>query len=323
MKTRVAVVIPNWNGADYIRECLNSLQNQTLKPHICVVDNGSTDTSVEIIEKEFPGVQLLTFKDNAGFAGGVNRGIKPLLKKDFEFIALFNNDAVADKHWLKNLIAAADTNKKRGIVTGKFMRMDRTHIDSTGDQYSTRGMPFPRGRNQTDRGQFDTAEEVFSGTGGASLYRVKMLQEIGLFDEDFFAYFEDVDMSFRAQLAGWKVWYEPKAVAYHHVSGTSSKLGDFTRLHAIKNFILLYNKNMPGVLFWKYKPLFTFQLIKLKLGALRDGKLRVFISAFFKAAALCPSTLKKRRKIQRNRTVSVSYIDQLLFHSKPPKIPKV
>lgn len=323
MKTRVAVVIPNWNGEDYIRECLTSLQKQTHKVDITVVDNGSEDNSVKIIKREFPDVQLLTFKDNAGFAGGVNRGLRPLLKQDYEYIALLNNDAIADKSWLKHLVSAAQNNKDLGIITGKLMRMDKTHIDSTGDQYSTYGMPFPRGRNQKDTKQFNRGEYIFSGTGGATLYRTDMLKEIGLFDEDFFAYFEDVDISFRAQLAGWKVWYEPTAIAYHHVSATSSKLGDFTRHHAIKNFILLYNKNMPGILFWKYKPLFLYQLIKLKLGALKDGKLGVFVGAFFKAAALCPSTLKKRREIQRKRSVSTRYIDQMLYHKKPPKIPKI
>lgn len=320
MKTRVAVVIPNWNGADFIRECLSSLQEQTLKPHIMVVDNGSHDDSVAIIEEEFPRVELLKFKDNAGFAGGVNRGLKPLLEQDFDFIALFNNDAVADKNWLKNLVAAGQS-KKRGIITGKFMRIDKVHIDSTGDQYSTRGMPFPRGRNHKDSGQYDRGEEVFSGTGGASLYRTSMLKEIGLFDEAFFAYFEDVDISFRAQLAGWKVWYEPTAIAYHHVSGTSSKLGDFARYHSIKNLVYLYDKNMPGWLFWKYKPVFLYQLLRIAAGALRDRKVIMFLKALSVVLTSMPDTLAKRHDIQKSRSVSPGYIDSKLYKTKPPKIP--
>lgn len=323
MKTRVAVLIPNWNGEEFIAQCLRSLEQQTLKPHIVVVDNGSTDGSVTIIEKQFPKVELLKFDDNAGFAGGVNRGLKPLIKEGYNYIALFNNDAEADKNWLEELVGAAEKNKKLGIITGKFLRKDGEHLDSTGDFMTTRGMPYPRGRNQKDEGQFDTPEYIFSASGGASIYNCKMLHQIGLFDEDFFAYFEDVDISFRAQLAGWKVWYQPTALAYHHVGGTSQKLGNFARYHSIKNFILLYNKNMPGWLFWKYKPLFLYQLIRLKLGSLRDKDFGVFVSAFFKAVRLCPSTLKKRRKIQTQRKVSTKYIEDILKKSKPPKIPTI
>lgn len=323
MKTKVVVIIPNWNGAEFIADCLVSLQKQTLQPHIIVIDNGSTDNSVKIIKKAFKGVELIEFKDNAGFAGGVNRGIKPSLKKDFEYIALFNNDATADKNWLQELVGAADNHPEAGIITGKFMRLDKIHLDSTGDIFSSYGMPFPRGRNQVDNGQFDTPEYVFGASGGASLYRSKMLRYIGLFDEDFFAYFEDVDISFRAQLAGWKVWYTPKAVAYHHVGATSSKLGSFARYHSIKNFILTYNKNMPGTLYWVYKPGFFVQLARMKVGAIRDGEFGVFIKAVWQATKLTSSTLNKRRFIQKNRKVSTSYIKNIIHHGKPPKIPDI
>ena len=259
MKTvpKSAVVIPNWNGADFITDCLKSLEAQSLKTDIVVVDNGSVDKSVDIIQSMFPKVTLLQFGDNAGFAGGVNRGIGHLLEiGGYDYIALFNNDAVADKDWLKNLVSAAQSKPEAGIVTGKLMRIDKKHIDSTGEAYSKFAMPFPRGRNQLDNGQYNKPEYVFAGSGGASLYRVKTLEEIGLFDEDFFAYFEDVDICFRAQLAGWKVWYTPAAVAFHLVGATSSKQGNFARYHSIKNTILLYNKNVPGWLFWRYKVYF-------------------------------------------------------------------
>ncbi len=314
---RACVIVPNWNGEDYIAECLTSLRKQSLRPHIIVVDNGSSDSSVERIKKDFPEVELLEFPDNAGFAGGVNRGIRPALEAGYEFIALFNNDAVAGKDWLKHLVQTAQAQPKAGIVTGKFMKMDKKHFDSTGDFYSTWGMPFPRGRNQIDRGQYNTAGPVFSATGGASLYRAKTLREIGLFDEDFFAYFEDVDISFRAQLAGWQVWYEPRAVAYHHVGRTSSRMGSLARYHSIKNCMLLYDKNMPGWLYWKYLPLFLAQLTRIQLGAIRDRQFGVFTKAFFAAARLSPSTFAKRQRIQAKRRVPLSYIDALLYHGRP------
>ncbi len=321
MKTKVVVVIPNWNGEDFMAECLQSLEVQTLKPHIIVVDNGSRDSSVQIISQKFPGVELMEFEDNAGFAGGVNRGIRRALEQNFEYIALFNNDAVANKHWLKELVRSADSHKKAGIVTGKFMKMDKKHLDSTGDNYSIWGMPFPRGRNQLDNGQYDRTEYVFGATGGASLYRSKMLLDIGLFDEKFFAYYEDVDISFRAQLQGWKVLYEPSAVSYHHVSGTSSKLGDFSRYHATKNFYMLYAKNMPASLYWRYILNFTIQALRLAASSILKGAGLVYIKGAGRAFMNTPHIIRERRQIQSSRKVSSKDIQKLLYKHRPPKIP--
>ncbi len=321
--TKVAVVIPNWNGADFIADCLRSLEKQSLKPDIFVVDNGSVDNSVKII-KDFPKVKLLEFPDNAGFAGGVNRGLNRVIENtEYEYVALLNNDAVAEKDWLSNLVSAADKKQDVGIVTGKLMRMDKMHIDSTGEMYSRWAIPSPRGRNQIDKGQYDKGEYIFAASGGASLYRIETLQQIGLFDEDYFAYYEDVDISFRAQLAGWKVWYQPTSVAYHLVGATSSKHGHFARYHSIKNTILLYNKNMPGKLFWKYKILFFVRLAQMAAGALRDGIPHVYLKALFQGIFLIPSTLRKRRKIQSTRKVTPEYINQMLLSGLPPKIPKI
>jgi hypothetical protein len=321
MKTNVVVVIPNWNGEDFIAECLASLKEQSLKHDVLVVDNGSVDTSVEIIESSFPDVRVLRFDDNAGFAGGVNRGIRPALEEQYEYIALFNNDAFADEHWLENLVHAGDKHPEAGIITGKFMRMDKKHIDSTGDCYSIWAMPFPRGRNEVDNGQYDSAGYVFSGTGGASIYRASMLAKIGLFDEEFFAYFEDVDISFRAQLYGWKVWYQPTAVAYHHVSGTSSKLGEFSRFHATKNFYMLYAKNMPARLYWKYGLLFIIQAARLLASSILLGHGLVHIKGIVKAFANSAHITRERRRNQRGRKVSSKEIDALLYKHRPPKIP--
>ncbi len=128
---------------------------------------------------------------------------------NFDYIGLFNNDAVADKDWLKNLTQVLDENSDTGIVTCKLVDANNQHLDSTGDIYTVWGLPFPRGRGEPVSTKYDDKTDIFAASGGASLYRTKMLEEIGLFDEDFFAYYEDVDLSFRAQLAGWKVKYAP------------------------------------------------------------------------------------------------------------------
>lgn len=319
MKT--AIIIPNWNGAGMIAECLESLRKQTLQTDIIVVDNGSTDDSVKIIEEQFPDVQLIKLAANAGFAGGVNAGIRRALDGGAEAVALFNNDAVAEPHWLRELTDSLQGHPKVGITTGKLLRSDGKHIDSTGDFYSTWGMPFPRGRNQLDDGSYDKAESVFGASGGASLYRAAMLDQIGLFDERFFAYYEDVDLSFRARLAGWDVFYVPGSRAYHHVGATSSKLGDFTRYHSIKNFLLLYTKNMPAWLYWKYLPFFLYQFARTTARSVIDVKPHVWLRSVGTFAGLLPGVLQDRRQIQKNRKLSALEVERLLYKGRPPKIP--
>lgn len=321
---KVYLVVLNWNGADFIEECLDSLIKQSYPNEIVVVDNGSTDGSRELVERKYPNIHLLSEKKNHGFAGGVNIGINYAFGKGAEAVALFNNDAVADKQWLKKLVETLKKDAKTGIVTCKFMRSDKKHIDSTGDFYSTWGMPFPRGRNQKDSGLFDNAGEVFGASGGASLYRTKMLKAIGLFDKKFFAYFEDVDISFRARLAGWKIVYQPEAMAYHRVSATSSKMAkSFTRYHSMKNLPILYTKNMPAKLYFKYLPLFVLQMVRLAVSSLLRGGILAYLKGLAVFIFYLPVVLFDRFKVQRNRKVSANEINELLYRGRPPKIPQI
>ncbi len=322
-KMKVAVVIPNWNGEDLLAESLRSIEKQSYPCQIIVVDNGSTDSSVKIIKEKFSKVHLIELAENTGFTGGVNAGLSYAVSEKFDATALFNNDAEAEPDWLENLVQEMEQSPKTGIVTGKLMRHDRKHIDSTGDFYTIWGIPMPRGRNQVDTGQYNQPESVFGASGGASLYRTKMLQSIGLFDERFFAYIEDVDISFRARLAGWDVRYTPNAVAYHHVSATTSKMvSSFARYHWIKNYLMTYTKNMPARLYWKYFPLLALQYLRYGLSSAVRGGLWAYVRSSVKFLSLLPGVLKDRRKIQKSRKVSASEIDALLVHSRPPKIPE-
>jgi GT2 family glycosyltransferase len=321
MKT--AIVVPNWNGADFIGPCLQSLLVQTSDPLVIVVDNGSVDESVELIEKGFPGVHLIKLPKNRGFAGGVNAGIKYALEQGADAVALFNNDAVADENWLKELTRELKKNTDVGIVTGKLMRSDKKHIDSTGDYYSTWGIPFPRGRNQVDTGQYEDVEQVFGASGGASLYRSKMFKNVGLFDEKFFAYYEDVDISFRARLAGWEIIYTPKAVAYHDVSATSSRLGDFTRYHSVKNFLMLYTKNMPVKLYWKYLPYFLYQFARTTARSFIDLKPHIWLKSVAVFVSYLPELIDERHQIQNDRAITVAEVESLIYTERPPKIPVI
>ena len=247
---RLAVIVINWNGIEDTLLCVDSLLKQTHKTlQIIVVDNGSTDNSKQLLEKKQSevGEERLTtiyLPHNTGFTGGVNTGINYALARNFDGIALFNNDAVADKNWLKELADSLFKQPKTGIATGLLLHEDSKTIDSTGDWYSLWGLPFPRSRNEPPKNA-PKAGYVFSGSGGASLYRPEMLEEIGIFDNHYFAYYEDVDISFRAQLAGWQVFYNPKAVAYHKQGATSSKLSGFTVQQTFKNLPMLFIKNVP------------------------------------------------------------------------------
>lgn len=323
MKMKVTVVIPNWNGADLIEKCLDSLTKQDYPHKIIVVDNGSVDNSVSLIEKNFKNVLLLKNPENFGFTGGVNRGIRHALDNGYDAVALFNNDAHADKHWLGNLVKPLLDNTEVGISTGKLMRDDEVHIDSTGDFYTTRGIPFPRGRNTKDTGQYNNMEEVFAASGGASLYRSALLKDIGLFDDRFFAYFEDVDISFRARLAGWKVIYNPEAVAYHAVSATSSKLGSFSRYHSIKNFYFLYLKNMPLSLMFRYFPSFLYQMCRGFAAAILQRHLLVYFRALGVVIVSLPGLLLERHRIQKKARVKANAIRKWLIIGRPPISPEL
>jgi GT2 family glycosyltransferase len=318
---KIAVVIPNWNGADLIANCLQSLEAQTLKADVIVVDNGSYDDSVIIIEERFPEVTLIELHKNTGFAGGVNAGIRYAQENGYDAVALFNNDAVADKNWLKELATVLEDNTDVGIATCKLMRSDKKHFDSTGDFYTTWGTSFPRGRNHVAGKHYTDPEYVFGASGGASLYRITTLNDIGLFDERFFAYYEDVDLSFRAQLAGWKIYYQPKSVAYHLVGATSSKMGGFARYHSIKNFYILYTKNMPSVLYWFHLPTFLLQGLRTFVRSVLDMQLHIWLKAYGQFLIYLPSILIDRFKIQRRRKVSLDYIEKQLHVGRAPHVP--
>lgn len=315
------VVIPNWDGLPFVLDCLAALTKQTEAHDVVVVDNGSTDDSVAQIKQQYPKTIIITLPKNTGFAGGVNTGIRYGLEKKYDYIALLNNDATPDKNWLKELVSVLNTHEKVGIATCKLLHADGTHFDSTGDFYSTRGIPFPRDRNLKDTGQRNVLEQVFSATGGASLYRATMLNEIGIFDEYFFAYFEDVDISFRANLAGWDVMYQPKSICYHAISATSSRHGSFSRYHSVKNLPVLYYKNMPAPLFWKYLPGFTYQLARQFASSTQKGLMGAHLKATAKTLQHLPVTLKDRRRIQKNRVLTSKQVEALLIRGLPPKIP--
>jgi len=319
---RVAIVILNWNGIDDTLLCLNSLLSQSYKNfHIVVVDNGSTDDSKERLDKyqvkHNDKIDVIYNPTKFGFAGGVNTGIEWGLNEDFEYVALFNNDAVADKNWLQHLVNSVES-KGVGISTGLLLHDDGKTIDSTGDWYSIWGLPFPRSRDKNATTAPDGGF-VFSGSGGASLYKTEMLRNIGLFDEDFFAYYEDVDISFRAQLSGWKVAYTPNAVAYHKRGAASNKISGFDVYQTFKNLPLLFIKNVPRGLVFKIGIRFCFVYKMMFFNAIAKGNGKYAIKGACKGFILGFKKLGERRSIQKNKHVTTKYIKSILWNDLPPE----
>lgn len=319
--SRVAVVILNWNGIDDTLECLDSLLRQTYTDFkLVVVDNGSTDNSKELLDQyqknHSDKVEVIYNKTNLGFAGGVNVGINHALKNDFEYIALFNNDATADKNWLKSLVDEIE-NDNIGICTGLLLHGDGKTIDSTGDWYTTWGLPFPRNRNdKTD--QAPAGGLVFSASGGSSLYESSVLRDIGLFDVDFFAYYEDTDISFRAQLAGYKIAYTPNAIAYHKQGATSKKLPGFAVYQTFKNLPLLFVKNVPARLLVPIGIKFYFAYWLMFFNAVFKGNSKSAIKGLWMSFILGFKKLGERHKIQKNKKVGTGYIKEILWKDLPP-----
>lgn len=318
---RVAIVVLNWNGVTDTLDCLDSLQKQSYKYFtIVVIDNGSTDNSRRILgeyqTKHPDNTEIIFNPKNFGFAGGVNTGIEWALNDDYEYVALFNNDATADKNWLTNLVAVAQP-KEIGISTGLLLHGDGKTIDSTGDWYSTWGLPFPRNRNEKTAKAFDSGL-VFSASGGASLYKTAMLREIGLFDEDFFAYYEDTDISFRVQLAGWKVVYNNKAIAYHKQGATSKKIPGFAVYQTFKNLPLLFIKNVPRGLLLSVGIRFYFAYALMFFNAVAKGSGKQAIKGAWRSFILGFKKLGERHEIQSSRQVTTKYIKSMLWPDLPP-----
>lgn len=318
MKTKVVIIIPNWNGAEFISESIYSLKMQSTPVDIVVVDNGSIDNSIDIIEKNFSNVTLLKNSKNLGFSGGVNTGLRWALEHKYTFAGLFNNDAVADKDWVKHIVEQLKNNPEVGAVAGKLLRRDGKTIDSTGDLYSTWGLPIARQRNEKNERAIKKAEYVFGATAGACIYRTSAIKQTELFDERFFAYYEDSDINFRLQLLGWKAMYEPKAIAYHEIGGTSSKISGFTTYQTMKNLPMLFFKDMPIGLMPKTLPRFFIAYYAILLHSLFTKRGVYTLKGHFTFIRNLPYVINRRREIQKNRKVSNKYVWSILFHDLPP-----
>jgi hypothetical protein len=312
----VSVVIPNWNGKRFLSACVDSLARQTYRQvETIVVDNGSSDGSVELLESCYPQVRLIRFERNTGFSFAVNAGVRAA---NGEYVALLNNDAVAEDNWLTELVKVMTQYPWLGSVACKMLAFhDPTLIDGAGDGYRRGGLAGRIGHGEIDTGQFDAPRLILGPCGGAALYRRSMLDEIGLFDEEYFAYLEDVDIALRAQSRGYKCMYAPTAIVRHIGCGTTG-----SGFHPLVVRLLARNtwntvvKNIPGQLLIKFLPhLLYWQLRNLVVVTL-NGRLVPWLHGTWQALGLFPSMLSKRREIRTRRTVSLQYLEEIILQSE-------
>lgn len=310
---RVAVIIPNYNGAKLLPVCLDSLEGQSFRDfETVVVDNGSIDDSDGLLRDRYPWATVIGLPRNLGFAAAVNAGISGT---ESEFVALLNNDAEADPGWLATLVAALDRRPDISFCASKMLDFtDRSLIDSAGNCYAFNGRSLPRGFMAADSGHYDSEEEVFGACAGAALYRRSLFEEIGLFDKRFVSYKEDVDLDFRAQLAGRRCLYVPAAVCYHIGGATTGrrKSGPAVRLSA-RNSIITFVKNMPAALLPRALPLLLLDtFLQLGYQAVRGRSLVPCARGLLSAIPQLPYALRSRRPIQSRTRVNKNYL-RVLF----------
>jgi len=331
----ISIVIANWNGRELLKPCLESVfaQKHTgAEPaqsrfEVIIVDNGSTDGSVAFIEKTHPELRLIKNPLNLGFAKANNQGI---LASGGEFILTLNNDTVLDKGFLAALMSAvADSGPRIGMWAAKILSLsEKAIIDSVGGLLLyPDGLARGRGRLERDRGQYDALNEILLPSACAALYRREMLDEVGLFDEDFFAYCEDTDLGLRARLLGWGARSVPGAVCFHSYSATGGDYSVFKAYHVERNRAYVLIKNFPLSLVL-CSPYHTLKRYAKQLSSIRSGKgassrvakktgrsglFFIFIKVYFTVIINLPALLKKRRLIQRRRAVAESELIEWLL----------
>lgn len=240
----ISVIIPNYNGIAYLDGVLSSLERQTFTDfEVILVDNGSTDGSASFAAFSYPWVHVIQLSDNFGFSRAVNEGIRA---SRAPYVLLLNNDTEAAEDFLENMYAAICRRKKAFSCGAKMVQFfDRDRLDDAGNFYNALGWAFARGKGRSVQG-FDKEEKVFASCAGAAIYRKQIFEKIGYFDEEHFAYLEDLDVCYRARIEGYENWYAPKAVVYHVGSGTSgSRYNQFKTRYSSRNNIYLIYKNMP------------------------------------------------------------------------------
>jgi GT2 family glycosyltransferase len=312
----LTAVVLTYNGRHLLEVLLPSLAAQSYRDFsIVVVDNGSSDDTLAWLGASWPEVDVVALPANIGVTAALNAGLRAVSS---DFVCLLNNDMDLHPECLGELVGALREHTTAGSASPKLLsHHDRRLIDGAGDTFYWAGVGWRRGHGERDVGQYERAEPIFGACAGAAVYRRAALELVGPLDEDFFAFCEDVDWSFRAQLAGFSCRYVPSAVAYHVGSATLGKgQTDFTRYHIWRNGIWLVLKDYPLPMLLLHGPRLLFRQVENIGVAIRERKLRLLWRVWRDAARGLPGTLRKRRQVQRTRRVSLRALEYMVREAR-------
>lgn len=294
---RTTIVIPNFNGIKYIENCLRSLEKQTVKnTRVIVVDNGSTDGSKELVKTKFLEVEVIAFEENTGFCHAVNAGIQAAQS---EYVILLNNDTVVEPGFVEALELTLDKYPNAFSAAAKMLMMHRdTVLDGAGDMYCALGWAYARGKGKNaDRYKKET--RIFSACGGAAIYRTSILNQIGCFDSNHFAYLEDMDIGYRAQIFGYINVYAPEAIVRHAGSAVSgSKYNEFKIKLSSKNSIYLIYKNMPLLQIIVNLPILLVGFFIKTLFFVKKGFGMLYVKGLWAGLAFCFTKEARTHKVK-------------------------
>lgn len=305
-----SVVVPTWNGAHLLEPCLASLERQSYPSlEVIVADGASTDGTAEVLRR-FPRVVHQRVARNRGFAGNVNAGLRVA---QGEVLLLLNNDAEADRDWVLACVDALAAHPEAGSVAARLLFADGATVNSAGDAVTRSGWARQRGAGEPDGSRWRQPGWVFGASGGGAAYRRALFADVGLFDERFFMYLEDVDLAFRAQLRRWRCWYQPAALVHHR--GSASGGGPMASFYNGRNLVWLLAKNLPSGLLPRLGSGILarqWQRAADALSAWRGAAARATLRGQLAGALTIPSCLSARAAIQARRRLSDADVLQLL-----------
>lgn len=307
----VTLAVLNYNGREFLEVIMPSIAAQTVQGfRVHVLDNASSDDSLAYLAEHWPDARVLPAAENLGVTRNMARAITTC---ETPYVSILNNDIELHERWLEELLAELDAHPEAAAVDAKMLAYhQREVIDGVGDSMARTGHPTRRGEHEVDRGQYDEPCEVFTVSGGCALYRMSAFAQVGNYDEDFGAYYEDVDWGFRARLAGLTNRTAPQAVAYHMGSATNDRKPGGYADRIVCNMIVVTLKNLPGPLLWRWAPRIVFFQAKLLLFHIRWRRGRSHVRGLWWALRSLPATLRKRRAIQRARVADAADIARVI-----------
>jgi GT2 family glycosyltransferase len=316
--TRVSVVIPNWNGGEMLAEVLRGLEAQDFDSYeVVVVDDASTDGSLEHARQVCRPFRAVVHEQNRGFAAACNAGAEAA---GGELIAFLNNDAVPERPWLRELVECIDRHPEAACVDSKLYRRGSDRIlDGAGDAFTWGLKAYRRGSGTRDEGQYAREEQILLASGAACLWRADAFRRLGGFAEDFFAYYEDVDLSLRARRAGYEIWFAPAAVAWHAGgASTAAARRDFAGFMAVRNRWAMIVRNVPAWWFARRAAAVALGELSLAARALAAGEGIPYLRALRAMLASWPRWRRERRAIRATGELSPALVGRFVERSLPP-----